>query len=308
MPDSLLLLVLAFVASLGVLVFASNKFIEASEKLGRALGLPPFVIGVTVVALGTSLPELVSSVLAVLHHNSEIVVGNIIGSNVTNILLIIGSVAFLGRSIHIRFDFKKVDLPFLVGTALFLLYAIWDLKIVFWEGLVLLLSTLVYIVLSLRKGKDLSDQEPPKVTTGMIIWLFLGGTGVYFGARYNIQSVIQIGDFLQVPPAIIALTAVALGTSLPELFVSLAALRKGKAEIAIGNVLGSNIYNILAVGGISRMVGAIQVPSEMKNVSIFILLGATALFSFMLWNKHLNRIEGVILLLSYALFLWFSFA
>jgi len=307
MPNNILFLVLIFVASLALLVFASKKFIEASEKLGLALGLPPFIIGVTVVALGTSLPELVSSVFAVLHGNSEIVVGNIVGSNLTNILLIIGVVGFLGKSVFIHFDFKKVSLPFLVGTALFLLLAIWDLEIALWEGIVLLGMCASYVFLSLRNSKDLNDETAPKMTPGVLIWLLLGGVGIYFGAQYNIQSVVKIGEVLQISPAIIALTAVALGTSLPELFVSLAAVRQGKGEIAIGNILGSNIYNIVAIGGISRMVGEINVPIEIRNLSIWIMLGATALFAYMLWNKHLNRWEGVILLLGYMAFLCFSF-
>lgn len=307
MPDSILMLTLIFVASLAVLVFSSGKFIEASEKLGLALGLPPFVIGVTVVALGTSLPEMVSSILAVQHGESEIVVGNIVGSNITNILLIIGTVAFIGKTIHIKFNFKKLDLPFLIGTALFLFYAIWDLRIVLWEGLVFLGLTLLYILFSLSKGTDLLDEEPPKIKATNIVWLAIGGAGVYFGAKYNIASVIKIGDFFEIPPAIIALTAVALGTSLPELFVSLAAVRKGKAEIAVGNVLGSNIYNIIAVGGFSRMVGEIEVPLAIKTTSIYIMLGASLMFAYMLWNKTLTRWEGLILLLTYVAFLAFSF-
>lgn len=307
MPENILWLVIIFVASLALLVFASGKFIEASEKLGLALGLPPFVIGVTVVALGTSLPEMVSSIIAVQQGESEIVVGNIVGSNITNILLIIGTVAFIGKSIHISFNFKRVDLPFLIGTALFLLYAIWDLQIAFWEGCTFLCLTVMYVVLCLSKGTDLTDEEPPKLTWKIIGLLLLGGVGVYFGAKYNIESVVSIGKFLEIPPAIIALTAVALGTSLPELFVSLAAVRKGQAEIAIGNVLGSNIYNIIAVGGISSMVGEIAVPAEIKTVSILIMLGATLMFAQMLWNKKLTRWEGAILLLGYVVFLGFSF-
>ncbi len=307
MPESILLLLLIFVASLALLVFASGKFIDSSEKLGLALGLPPFVIGVTVVALGTSLPELVSSILAVQHGESEIVVGNIVGSNITNILLIIGTVAFIGKSIHIQFNFKRIDLPFLIGTALFLFYAIWDLNIAFWEGIVFLGLTATFIILSLSKGKDLQDQAAPKITAQIIIWLLVGGAGVYLGAKYNIQSVILIGDKLEIPPAIIALTAVSLGTSLPELFVSLAAVRRGKAEMAVGNVLGSNIYNIIAIGGVSRLVGEIEVPFEIKSVSAYIMLGATALFAFMLWNKHLSRTEGFILLVVYIFFIGFSF-
>ncbi len=307
MPNSLLLLSLIFVASLALLVFASAKFINASEKLGLALGLPPFVIGVTVVALGTSLPELVSSVFAVLHGNSEIVVGNIVGSNLTNLLLIIGVVGFLGKSVTINFDFKKVSLPFLIVTPLFLLFAIWDLKIALWEGIALLAMCVSYVFLSLRKGNDLTDDVVPKITSTVILWLLLGGVGIYFGAQYNIESVVKIGEVLKVSPAIIALTAVALGTSLPELFVSLAAVRQGKGEIAIGNILGSNIYNIVAIGGISRMVGEINVPIEIRTTTIWIMLGATALFAYMLWNKHLSRWEGIILLLGYIAFLLFSF-
>lgn len=307
MPSNIFLLALIFVLSLAVLVVASGKFIEASEKLGLALGLPPFVIGVTVVALGTSLPEMVSSILAVQHGESEIVVGNIVGSNLTNILLIIGTIAFLGKSIHIRFNFKKIDLPFLAGTAVFLFYAIGDLHIAFWEGLSFLGLTLLYVILSLSKGKDLGDAVAPSLQWQTLAWLLVGGAGVYIGAKYNIASVILIGDYFKISPAIIALTAVALGTSLPELFVSLAAVRKGKAEIAVGNVLGSNIYNVIAIGGISRMFGEIQVPIEIKSTSIYIMLGATLLFGIMLWNKHLNRLEGVVLLLGYILFLFFSF-
>lgn len=307
MPEGILFLFLLFAASLALLVFSSGKFIEASEKFGLALGLPPFVIGVTIVALGTSLPEMVSSILAVLHDNSEIVVGNIVGSNITNILLIIGTVAFIGKSIQINFNFKRLDLPFLLGTGLFLFYAIWDLKIAFWEGIVFLGLTLLYIILSLSKGTDLTDEEPPKLTGKIILWLLLGGVGVYFGAKYNIQSVVKIGDYFEISPAIIALTAVSLGTSLPELFVSLAAVRKGQAEMAIGNVLGSNIYNVIAIGGVSRMVGDIEVPIDIKNVSIWIMLAATLLFGYMLWNKRLTRMEGVILLLGYVLFISFSF-
>ena len=307
MPDNIFLQFLIFVVSLALLVYSSGKFILSSEKIGLALGLPPFVIGVTVVAMGTSLPELVSSILAMQHGESEIVVGNVVGSNITNILLIIGAVAFLRKSIHIKFNFKRVDLPFLVGTALFLFYAIWDLKIAFWEGMVFLGLTLLYIILSLSKGTDLLDEEPPKIKAMDIVWLIFGGAGVYLGAKYNIQSVVAIGESFKIAPAIIALTAVALGTSLPELFVSMAAVRKGKAEIAVGNVLGSNIYNIVAIGGVSRMVGEISVPIDIQSVSVYIMLGATALFAFMLWNKHLNRLEGVILLLGYLAFVVFTF-
>ena len=267
MPDNILLLILIFVASLALLVFAAHKFIEAAQKLGLALEIPPFIIGVTVVALGTSLPELVSSIFAVLHGQSELVVGNIVGSNITNILLILGLVAFIGKSFLIKFDFKKVNLPFLVGTAFFLLYAIWDLSIDFWEGLVFVVLSFLYVFISLREGKDLQDEEPPKLTTDIFIWLVLGGIGIYFAADYNISSIIKIGEHFNVNPAIISLTALSFGTSLPELFVCLAAVKKGQGEIAVGNILGSNIYNIIAIGGLSRMVGAVHVAGDHEDAA-----------------------------------------
>ncbi len=307
MPDSIAFLSLIFAASLALLVYASGKFVVASERLGLALGLPSFVIGVTVVALGTSLPELVSSIIAMTENNSEIVMGNVVGSNITNILLIIGVVAFIGKKISIKFDFKKMDFPFMIGTSLFLFYTIWDLKISLWEGFTFLGLTVLYIYLSIKKGTDLTDEKPPKLSWQTIVLLLLSGLGVYFGAKYNIESVIKMGDYFQIAPAIIALTAVALGTSLPELFVSFAALRQGKADMAIGNVLGSYIYNIVAIGGVSRMVGEIRVPAEIRDVSIYIMLGATLIFAQMLWNKKLTRWEGAILMLGYVLFLWFSF-
>ena len=307
MPDSLLLLVLIFIVSLAVLVFAADKFIASSEKIGLALGIPSFVIGVTIVALGTSLPELVSSIFAIINNTSEIVIGNVVGSNITNILLILGVVGVVARSFTIGFNFKKIDLPFLIAATAFMIFAAYDRKVELWEGLVSVFILLAYIIISLRSGKDLKDAESPKFKPLFLFWLVLGGIGIYFGAKYNVESIIKIGEKLNIGAEIIALTAVALGTSLPELFVSLAAIRKGNAEIAVGNVLGSNIFNAAGILGVSRLVGDLSIPANVVKTSIPIMAVATLFFILIVWDRKVRRWEGIVLLLGYAAFMWFTF-
>ncbi|MBX2846328.1 MAG: calcium/sodium antiporter [Saprospiraceae bacterium] len=307
MPDSLFLLALIFIATLALLVFSADKFIEASEKIGRSLGIPHFIIGVTVVALGTSLPELVSSIFAILSGSPEIPIGNVVGSNITNILLILGVVGVVAKGFSISFDFKKIDLPFFLIATAFLCFAIWDRDFAMWEAIVGLAIIATYLFLTIRRGgTDLTDQVAPKLKPSYWMMLLLGGIGIYFGAKYNVESIIRIGEQLKVSPAIIALTAVALGTSLPELFVSLAAIRKNNAEIVIGNVLGSNIFNALVIMGIPRFVGRLDIPNEVVVTSVPIMIVATVLFFLFVWDKKVVIWEAVLLLLGYIAFLAIS--
>lgn len=308
MPDSFVLLILIFVVSLALLVFSADKFIEFAEKIGLALGIPHFVIGVTVVALGTSLPELVSSIVALMNDEPGIVIGNVVGSNITNILLVLGVVGVIAKQFTISFDFKKIDLPFFIIATIFLVVTTYDQNFTLLEGIIGLAILGAYLFITLSSGKDLDDDESPKLNPIHFLWLLLAGVGIYFGAKYNVDSVIAIGEKINIPPSIIALTAVALGTSLPELFVSIAAIRKGNAEIAVGNVLGSNIFNALLIMGVPRFVGAFEIPDTVKTSSLPILVLASLLFVIFTWNKKINWIEGAILLLGYAAFLYFSFA
>ncbi len=306
MPDSIFLLILIFVISLAVLVYSADKFIENAEKIGLSLGIPSFVIGVTVVALGTSLPELVSSVVAVLNGEPGIVIGNVVGSNITNILLILGVVGVIAGSFTIKFNFKKIDLPYFILSTLFLYITTRDQNFTITEAYIGLGILLSYLIITLSGGKD-EESERPSFSGQYLLWLILAGFGIYFGAKYNVDSVIAIGNKINIPPSIIALTAVALGTSLPELFVSIAAIRKNNAEIAVGNVLGSNIFNSFLIMGIPRLVGPLEIPSTVVVYSIPILIIATILFVVFTWNKRVNWVEGMLLLLGYIVFLYLSF-
>ena len=309
MEVNIVLEIIVFCVSLAVLVFSADKFIESSERIGIRLGIPSFVIGVTVVALGTSLPELVSSIIAILDGSPDIVIGNVVGSNITNILLVLGATAVISKGFSISFNFKKIDLPFFIIAAIFIFFTCKDQNFTIFEAVIGLVLLLAYIIITIPDGKVEQSDGVTKDELGWItfFWLMAGGVGIYFGAKYNVSSVINIGNFLEVPPGIIALTAVALGTSLPELFVSIAAIQQKNAEIAVGNVLGSNIFNSLAILGIPRFVGALEIPSEVKTISIPIMLVATVLFIVFTWNKQVKLWNGIVLLLCYGLFLYFSF-
>lgn len=299
--------IVIFVVSLVMLVFSADKFIEYAEKIGLSLGIPSFVIGVTVVALGTSLPELVSSIFAILEGSPEIVIGNVVGSNITNILLVLGTVAVISKRFGITFNFKKIDLPFFVISTVYLIVTCYDLRYTLIEAIIGLVLLISYLSITLSSGQDLGEDESPRLKPVFFLFLLLGGFGIYLGARYNVASVIHIGDILKINPAIIALTAVALGTSLPELFVSIAAIRKNNAEIAVGNVLGSNIFNSLAIMSIPRFVGELNIPKTVATISFPILIGASLLFIVFTWNKKVNWVHGIILLFMYVAFVCFSF-
>lgn len=308
MDSNLIIQLLIFCASLAVLIYSAGQFINSAEKIGLSLGIPSFVIGVTVVALGTSLPELVSSIIAILDGSPGIVIGNVVGSNITNILLVLGAVAVIAKQFDISFNFKKIDLPFFIIAAAFLYITCRDQDFTIVEGIIGLVVLVAYIVMTVKSGKvDEPEAEKTPLKPSTFLFLLLGGVGIYLGAKYNVSSVINIGDILNLPAAIIALTAVALGTSLPELFVSIAAIRKNNAEIAVGNVLGSNIFNSLAIMGIPRFVGALEIPKEVANISIPIMLASTILFIAFTWNKKVNWMAGIVLLAGYVAFIYFSF-
>ncbi len=249
-----------FTISLVVLVKAADFFTESAERLGLLIGLPPFIIGVTIVSLGTSIPELVSSVLSVFQDASEIVVSNVIGSNVANICLVLGVASVMTvRSLQITYDLVSVDLPLFVGSAFLLSLMIKDEFFSKGEALLLVIGYLVYLFYTLKGSEQHSDseasashEEPLRIhrenvsaqILRQLILIILSSIAIFFGARYTITSLIEISAILNIGKELIAVSVVALGTSLPELLVTARAALKGKAEIAVGNVLGSNIFNI----------------------------------------------------------------
>lgn len=299
----LALWIVIFVVSIAVLIKSSDYFIISAEKIGAFFGLPTFVIGVIIVAVGTSLPELVSSLVAVAEGSSEIVVGNVLGSNVANICLVLGIAALVGKNFIIRYDIMQVDIPFLLGSAVLLFFMIWDGTFTLPEAILCILALGIYVFYSLRiKGADVEEEvaRPP-----FYIWLLLAVSpvGIFFGAKYTVEAVIAISQFLGIGSEIIALSAVALGTSLPEVLVSVSAARRGHPEIAVGNIIGSNIFNTFAVMGIPGVISRLIIPESVLSFAAPVSIGVTLVFFVITLDKRVNPWIGSLLLIFYVFFI-----
>ncbi len=294
-----------FIGSLGVLVKASDYFTEASEKIGKFIGIPSFITGVTIVAIGTSLPELVSSIIAVLKNSSEIVISNVLGSNITNIFLILGLAGIVGRKIKISFELIHVDLPFLAGSAFFILVTLLDGKFSFLEALLSVVAISIYLfytISTVKKKEKNSQSKKEKINLSTFLILLVSGFFVYLGAKYTIESVIKLSEILNIAKEVIVASFVALGTSLPELTVSLVAAKKGNSEIAVGNILGSNIFNSFGVMGISGIVGTLLTTKIVLNFLLPISTLATLLYFFITQDKEITKWEGMLLLIFYIFY------
>ncbi len=317
-----------FVLSLWLLLKASDYFTDSAEKIGLFFKLPTFVIGVTIVALGTSLPELVSSVWAVLQGYSEIVAGNVVGSNITNIFLILGiTVIASTRSKFIR-NTVNLDTQILLGATFLISLSMLDQKFTFFEGVlcVLGLGIFLYHTMVSKHGtkkeekkldkevkEEMKNDEINKVNKFPVkdfLILVISSFFIFLGAKYTIDSVVYFSNLIQIGKDIIAASVVALGTSLPELAVSYTAVRKGNVEIAIGNILGSNIFNSLAVMGVSAMIGTLVISDSVLFFGLPMMMVATFMYVFITQDRKINKWKGGFLLIFYVfyigkLFGWF---
>ncbi len=290
-----------FVISLAVLLKASDWFIDSAEQIGLSLGISPFIIGLTIVAFGTSLPELATSLAAVLRGESTIVMGAVVGSNITNIALVLGLVAVVVKSIKLEYNIWHIDMPYLWGSAFILWFIVRDLQVSIFESIICLVGIVTFLAYSMKSTDDDIDTRP-KVNWRHYTMLLIGGVLVWVSSDYAIQSIEEISLIAGIKPSIISVSAVALGTSLPEVIVSLNAARKGKSSIAVGNVLGSNIFNTYVVVGIPSLFGKVIVSGEILDTFIPIMLVMTVLFGIMSNNKNITRWEGIVLLMFYCLY------
>jgi cation:H+ antiporter len=306
-----------FVVAVLALVKSADWFTDGAEELGVYLGIPSYVVGVTIVAIGTSLPELISSIIAVNKGNPEIVVGNVVGSNITNIFLVLALAAILAGRLAVTYEIIHVDLPMLVASAALLVFVAWDGVVGWGEGLLLIAGAVVYLLYAVsvsrqraRAHKEIAEDiaeeyeiEPGKLDPWVWPRIIGGAVLLYFAAFYTIESVVELATILEVGTELIAMSAVALGTSLPELVVSGVAARRGNLEIAMGNVLGSSVFNSFAVVGIPALMVPLPVPPLVLTVGLPIMVVATLLFFFMAQDREITRWEGSLLGIFYILYL-----
>jgi cation:H+ antiporter len=285
--------------------------------------MPPFIIGVTIIAFGTSLPEVATSIASVLSDSSEIVIGNVVGSNLANILLILGITAIVGKHLVVNKDIIKIDLPILLGSTILLFLITLDGKITYIDGSLSLLILITYLVYNVRAGRKLDKKELREISKKKKeerekkekehlnikypLILLVSGTFLAFAANWTIVSVIELSKIFDIGKDVIAVSAIAIGTSLPELVVSVIAAKKGKADLAIGNITGSNIFNNLGVIGIPALFGTLTIPLNIITFSIPLLLFVTILYIFSTMDKEITKWEGITLLLLYIAFMGKTF-
>jgi cation:H+ antiporter len=304
-----------FIISLGVLLLAAKYFTESAERIGHALKMSPLMIGVVIVALGTSMPELVSAILAASKGNTEIIAGNVLGANISNIFLILGLTTLVAKkTIELGEEYIFIDLHFMLGSAFLLVFFMWDGMLVFWEGILLIAGFLIYQLHLFQSDKPkempvMTDEAEIKAArkkgiTKEAIIILISSVAIYFGAEYVIHSIVGLAEILEVDEGIISITALSLGTTLPELFVSITATRAGKPQIAVGNILGSCIFNAFAVSGIGAIIAPITVPESLRTTALVFLIIASLFFYLLSQDKKISKWEGLLFILFYVVFLF----
>lgn len=308
-----------FIASLALLLFSADRFTNNAERIGVMMKLPSFVVGVIIVSIGTSLPELLTAISAMVQGVDNIVVSNAFGSNIANIFLVFGVASLFAKKVFgVSRSLIDLDLPLLaLATGLVALMA-YDGQITFPESALLLIGYGIYLyyiikfpkkkevplqkrVKAERVEKDNADRK--KKALSAIFQIVLFGALLAVASNYLVESTIKIAEIIGVSTAVITASVIALGTSLPELIVSIFAVRKGSYDLVIGNVLGSNIFNALVVIGLPGLFGVLTVDPVIMTVGIPFLIASTLLVVVSGISKRIHGYEGAFYILLYLLFM-----
>lgn len=315
MEKQILYSLAVFIFGLIFLYLGGVGLVKGSSRLARAMGINPVLIGLTIVAFGTSAPELVVSIIAAFKGSNDLIMGNILGSNIANIGLILGISALI-YPISIKLTLIKVELPFMISISILLLLLSQNLIIEHFEGAILFILLISMIIYScydaFKEPKEIEKEFSELVQVDRsyyknILYIVFGIIGLSIGAKLLVDSAISIAQSLGVSEALIGITAVAIGTSLPELTTSVIAALKRESGIIIGNIIGSNIFNIGILGIISVLK-----PIEMKQHLLefefcIMILFSIILLPIMKTGFKIAKTEGLLLLLFYLMFLRFIF-
>lgn len=299
----LLLLVLGFV----LLVKGADWFVEGASKLAEKFGIPQLVIGLTIVAIGTSLPEAAVSTSAALKGSAEITIGNVLGSNIMNVLLILGITSVISPLL-VQKSTVKYEIPMVIAASLLLpAMGIFDGTVGRIDGVILLAGVVLYLLYLLymtKKGQAVAEEskEADKECgiLKMLLMILVGGVMIVIGSDVTVDAATELARIFGMSERLIGLTIVAFGTSLPELVTSVTAAIKGKADIAVGNIIGSNIFNILFVVGIASVITPVVYANAFVVDSIVCIGTAVLLWLCVVRKQKLKRSGGIIMLICYA--------
>ncbi|CAM3721890.1 MULTISPECIES: calcium/sodium antiporter [Pseudoalteromonas] len=314
---SFVILILGFIA----LVWSADRFVFGAAALARNFGVPTLIVGLTIVAMGSSAPEMMVAAQAALADKTDTAVGNAIGSNIANILLVLGLTALL-RPLSVGSGILRREMPLLVIVSLAAWYIVSDNHFSFVEGVLLLVGfaafLLALIIITKRGGGDNDDpfvseacEEVPNniPTQKAVFWLIVGMILLPISADYLVGAAVDIAKYFGMSDLLIGLTIIAVGTSLPELAACVAGVLKKEDDLALGNIIGSNIFNILAVLSIAGIINPSVLDANIASRDIFIMLGATLLLILMSLSltgkRRINRIEGGILVASFVGYIYY---
>ena len=299
------------VGGLLVLALGGEFLVKGSVVVAKALLISPLVIGMTIVSFGTSAPELLVSLQSALNGSPGIAIGNVVGSNIANIALVLGLTVIIFPVVPGR-QMKRVDWPMLVlATLLFIVFAL-DGQIQTWEGILLFVCLVIFtvvLVVKSRRDSGLSKREDNQETGKSAVWvasiyILIGFVALYFGAEWLIKGAVNIAKSLEMEEHVIGLTIVAFGTSAPELVTSAVAAYRKQTDISLGNLVGSNIFNIMAVIGITAMAHPIAVKESVLYFDFWWMLGIAIGLGVMLFvGSRIGRIKGFVLFLTYLVYI-----
>ena len=304
--------ILWILAGLVMILVGSDWLVDGASGIARKYGISEFIIGMTIVGIGTSMPELVSSAISAIGGHGDMALGNVTGSNICNVLLILGVTSLISPIGFTRSNIRK-DLPFAIGVSLFLLVMLYNGFGLFGgmpgisrsDALYLLALFVIFMIDSFKSGKSDSEEEEGAKPMSMgkaVLLIMLGLAGLIFGGRFFVDHTVSIAERFHVSEAFISITLMALGTSLPELATCVVAALKGKNQLALGNIIGSNVFNIALIIGVSGLISPFEIESistvDMAMVIVSVVMLWLAAFTFKRYK--LDRIEGAIFLLVYV--------
>lgn len=314
----MLLNIVIFIVGLVILSWSADRFVYGASALAKNIGISPMMIGLTIVAMGSSAPEIVVSAIASANGNMNTAVGNALGSNITNVALVLGITALV-KPLIVSSTTLKRELPALLIISLIAIGFMFDGELKSYEGIILLglfifvLAMMAWLSLQVDKEDPLvaetADEIPKDVSnTSALIWIGIGLVILPLSAHFLVNSAVEIARYLGISDLVIGLTIIALGTSLPELAASIAGVLKGEDDLALGNIIGSNIFNLLAVLGMPGLIAPGLLDPDVYNRDMYVMLGLTLLlflFSFDLIGKRtISRPNGFLLL---ACFIGYQF-
>jgi cation:H+ antiporter len=301
------------IIGLGLLVWSADKLVYGAAALARNFGISPLVIGMTILAMGSSAPEMMVSATAALDGKTDTAVGNVLGSNIANIALILGITALI-KPLSISSGVIRRELPLMIGVTLLAGALLWDNHLGFYEGVLLfvLFAAFLFAMLQIsrsekKNGDAFLEEQESEVPEGVsnpkaAMWVVVGLIILPLSANMLVDNAVVIAKFFGMSDLVIGLTIIAVGTSLPELAASLAGVMKGEDDMAVGNIIGSNVFNILAVMGIPGILNPSILSEFAMGRDFWVMLGVSLLLVVMALGKSrsVNRIEGGVLIVTFV--------